>query len=42
MVEKKLIASKDWLQIEHLTRAALTAAEIPHTDEPPHLPGLTP
>ncbi len=42
MVEKKLIASKDWSQIEHLTRAALTAAEISHTDGTPHLPGLTP
>jgi 2-dehydro-3-deoxyphosphogluconate aldolase/(4S)-4-hydroxy-2-oxoglutarate aldolase len=29
MVEKKLIASKDWSQIEQLTRAALAAAKNP-------------
>jgi 2-dehydro-3-deoxyphosphogluconate aldolase/(4S)-4-hydroxy-2-oxoglutarate aldolase len=32
MVEKKLIAAKDWSQIEHLTRAALTAARKPQAD----------
>jgi 2-dehydro-3-deoxyphosphogluconate aldolase/(4S)-4-hydroxy-2-oxoglutarate aldolase len=35
MVEKKLIAAKEWSQIEQLTRAAVTAARRPQANEDP-------
>jgi 2-dehydro-3-deoxyphosphogluconate aldolase/(4S)-4-hydroxy-2-oxoglutarate aldolase len=35
MVEKKLIAAKEWSQIEQLTRAAVAAARRPQANEDP-------
>jgi 2-dehydro-3-deoxyphosphogluconate aldolase/(4S)-4-hydroxy-2-oxoglutarate aldolase len=35
MVEKKLIAAKEWSQIEQLTRAAVTAARRPQANQDP-------